>query len=492
MFLFNHLLFLLILIPLLGAFLISLVIKPTDIKNLKTFALFFSFLTLFFSLFLWILFDDTTFNFQFIEILPWLSNYNIICFLGIDGISLFFILLITFLTPICILSTFEIITKNFKEFIILFLIMESFLIIIFSVLDLIIFYIFFESVLIPMFLIIGIWGSRKRKIRANYFFFLYTLFGSILMLFAIIFIYFNKGTTDYQILLLNPFEGDIQKLLWIAFFIGFAIKIPMFPFHIWLPEAHVEAPTAGSVILAGILLKLGTYGFIRFLIPLFPIATIYYTPFVYVLGLIGILYTSLTAIRQIDLKKIIAYASVAHMNLVIIGLFTLNIYGIEGSILQMICHGIISSALFLSIGILYDRYHTRLIKYYGGISFTMPLFSIIFLIFTLANIAVPGTASFVSELLILIGLFQHNYFITFFSATSMIIGAIYSLWLFNRVFFGTIKIKYISNFMDITKRELFLFLPLIILVFILGIYPEIFFKSMTFSIINLIENFKNL
>jgi proton-translocating NADH-quinone oxidoreductase chain M len=266
----------------------------------------------------------------------------------------------------------------------------------------------------------------------------------------------------------------------------------MFPFHIWLPEAHVEAPTSGSVMLAGILLKLGTYGFIRFLIPLFPLATIYYTPFVYILGLIGIIYTSLTAIRQTDLKKIIAYASVAHMNLVIIGLFTINIYGIGGSILQMIGHGVISSALFLGIGILYDRHHTRLIKYFGGITFTMPIFAIIFLIFTLANIAVPGTGSFVSELLLLVGLFKHNYFITFFAATGMVLGAVYSLWLYNRIFFGLIKTKYINQFEDINKRELFLFIPLIILVFIMGIYPDIFLQSMNISILNLLEGFKNI
>lgn len=492
MFITNNLLFTIISVPLLGAAFISLFLKQTNLKQIQFFSLVFSFFTFFLSLLLWFLFENFTFNFQFTEILVWLPNYNINCFFGVDGISLFFILLVTLLTPICILSTFQVINKNFKEFIILFLIMESFLIIVFSVLDLVIFYIFFESILIPMFLIIGIWGSRKRKIRSNYLFFLYTLFGSVLMLIAILFIYFNKGTTDYQVLLMNPFDSYLQKILWLAFFIGFAIKVPMFPFHIWLPEAHVEAPTSGSVMLAGILLKLGTYGFIRFLIPMFPIATIYYTPFVYLLGLIGIIYTSLTAIRQTDLKKIIAYASVAHMNLVIIGLFTMNIYGIEGSILQMIGHGVISSALFLGIGVLYDRHHTRLLKYFSGISFTMPVFSIIFLVFILANIAVPGTGSFVSELLILVGLFQSNYLITFFSATGIIIGAIYSLWLYNRIFFGTVKTRYISRFTDINKREIYLFIPLIFLVFLIGIYPEIFFKSINFSVMNLIESFKHL
>lgn len=485
----QHLLLTTILAPLFGAFIIGFFIPASEINKIKISSLFFSFLTLLLSIIIWIFFDNSISAFQFIEILTWLPKNNINCFLGIDGISIFFILLVTLLTPVCLLSSFNVIKNNVKEYIILFLIMETFLLIIFSVLDIIIFYIFFESVLIPMFLIIGIWGSRKRKIRANYLFFLYTLFGSVLMLMAILYIYFTAGTSDYQILLLTqPFNLNLQKILWIAFFIGFAIKVPMFPFHIWLPEAHVEAPTSGSVVLAGILLKLGTYGFIRFLIPLFPLASIYFTPFVYILGLIGIVYTSLTAIRQTDLKKIIAYASVAHMNLVIIGLFTLNLYGIEGSILQMIGHGIISSALFLCIGVLYDRHHTRLLSYYSGLAFTMPLFAIIFLIFTLANIAVPGTGSFISELLILIGLSQHNYFITFFSATGMVLGAIYSLWLYNRVMFGVIKIKNIKQFKDITKREFFLFIFLIFFVFLIGIYPEIFFKSMHVSILNLIEN----
>jgi proton-translocating NADH-quinone oxidoreductase chain M len=490
MFILDHLLLIIISLPLIGASFIGFCINNTDKSKLNFFSLFFSFITFIVSLFLWILFDNSTGKFQFIEIFQWLPNYNINCFLGVDGLSLFFILLVTFLTPFCLLSSLEVIKSNFKEFIILFLIMESFLLIVFSVLDVILFYIFFESILIPMFLIIGIWGSRKRKIRSNYMFFLYTLFGSILMLIAILFIFFKTGTTDYQYLLLNPFSAYYQKILWLAFFIGFAVKVPMFPFHIWLPEAHVEAPTSGSVMLAGILLKLGTYGFIRFLIPLFPIATVYYTPFVYIIGLIGIVYTSLTAIRQTDLKKIIAYASVAHMNLVIIGLFTFNIYGIEGSILQMLNHGIISSALFLGIGVLYDRYHTKLLKYYSGLSFVMPIFSIIFLIFTLANIAVPGTNSFVSELLILTGLFQNNMFITFFSATSMVLGAVYSLWLYNRIFFGVIKIKNINTFSDLNYREFIMFVPLLLLTFIIGIYPELILKPMNVTILNLIEHIK--
>ena len=491
-YIFTHILFILIILPIIGAFYVGLFIPHTNLQKLQNTGLMFSWITFFFSLFLWIFFNNIDSKFQFIEIIYWLPAYNINCFYGIDGISLFFILLVTFLTPICLLSTFTNINKNYKEFIILFLLMESCLIIIFSILDLFLFYIFFESILIPMFLIIGIWGSRKRKIRSNYFFFLYTLFGSIIMLLAIIYIFNVKGTTDYQIILYNPFNFEIQKILWLAFFLGFAIKVPMFPFHIWLPEAHVEAPTVGSVILAGILLKLGTYGFIRFLIPLFPLASVYYTPFIYILGLTGIIYTSLTAMRQIDLKKIIAYASVAHMNLVILGLFSFNIYGISGSILQMFSHGIISSGLFLGIGVLYDRHHTRIIKYYGGISYVMPLFTLIFLILILANIAVPGTSSFTGEFLILIGLNQHNFLITILAATGIVLGAVYSLWLFNRVFFGTIKTKYIVNFNDITKRELYLFLPLIFLIFIMGIYPDIFLKTMNFSIINLIEQIKDL
>ena len=350
--------------------------------------------------------------------------------------------------------------------------MESLLIIIFTILDLFLFYIFFESILIPMFLMIGLWGSRRRKIRASYLFFLYTLLGSVLMLLAILTIYIKVGSTDYQILLLTEFKPNLQKILWLAFFLSFASKIPMVPVHIWLPEAHVEAPTVGSVILAGILLKLGSYGFIRFSIPLFSFGAIYYTPLVYTIAVISIIYTSLTAIRQTDLKRIIAYASIAHMNLIMLGLFSLNIQGVVGSIVQMISHGIVASALFLCVGIIYDRHHTRLLKYYSGLVQVMPLFITLFLLFTFANAALPGTCNFVGEVMLFTGIFLDNIFITILSSSGIILSGAYSLWLFNRVAYGQIKINFIKHFKDLNKREFMVLFPLAILTLILGIFPD--------------------
>merc|ERR1712226_36573 len=338
-----------------------------------------------------------------------------------------------------------------------------------------------------MYFIVGLWGSRERKIRASYFFFIYTLLGSVFMLLAILYMYTKVGTTNYEVLLTYSFSKEEQKNLWLAFFFAFAIKVPMVPVHLWLPEAHVEAPTAGSVILAGILLKLGTYGFIRFSLPLFPNACLYFSPLVYSLAAIGVVYTSFTAIRQSDFKRIIAYTSVAHMNLVIIGLFSLNVIGLEGAILQSLSHGFVASALFLIIGIVYDRHHTRLVKYYGGLVHVMPLYTIIFLFFTMANIGLPGTGSFVGELMILAGSFRVNTFITFISATGMIIGGCYSLWLFNRISYGNLKTQYISIYLDISKKEFFIFVPLIIGTIIMGLYPTIFLDSIHFSVNRLVE-----
>ena len=435
---------------------------------------------------MWAAFDNSTAKFQFVESYEWIGSTNINFYLGIDGISLFFVILTTLLIPICILASWEAIKTNIKEYMIAFLLLESFVIAVFCLLDLILFYVFFEAVLIPMFIIIGVYGSRERKIRAAYMFFLYTLLGSVLMLLAILWIYFHAGTTDYQILLTTEFDEDVQKFLWLAFFASFASKVPMVPVHIWLPEAHVEAPTAGSVILAGILLKLGTYGFLRFSMPLFPYATNYFTPLVYTFACIAIVYTSLTAIRQTDLKRIIAYSSVAHMNLVMVGLFTLNAQGIEGAILQQLSHGLVSGALFLCIGVIYDRHHTRLIKYYGGLAHTMPLYVIIFLFFTMANIALPGTSSFVGEFLILAGSFQSNTTVCFLAATGMVLGGCYSLWLFNRAAYGNIKVQYIHKFGDINRREFATFLPLLILTLVMGIYPEIWLDPMHVSVQNLL------
>ena len=417
----------------------------------------------------------------------WVPTLNLNFVLGIDGISLFFVLLTTLLIPLCLLVSWKSVKVNLKEFLVAFLAMEFFLIGVFCILDLLLFYIFFESVLIPMYLIVGVWGSRERKIRAAYFFFLYTLLGSVLMLLSLLYMYYQAGTTDYEVLTTFSFSECEQKILWLSFFASFATKIPMIPVHLWLPEAHVEAPTAGSVILAGVLLKLGTYGFVRFSFPLFAKACFYFAPFVYSLSVIGIVYTSFTAIRQTDFKRIIAYTSVAHMNLVMVGLFSFNTIGIEGAILQSLSHGFVASALFLCIGVVYDRHHTRMVKYYGGLVHTMPLYVFIFLFFTMSNIGLPGTGSFVGEFLILTGSFKVNTSITFLSATGMVIGACYSLWLFNRISYGNLKTQYFTYYNDISKREFFIFLPLLIGTLVMGLYPEIFLESIHMSVNMLVE-----
>jgi NADH-quinone oxidoreductase subunit M len=369
-----------------------------------------------------------------------------------------------------------------------FLAIEFFLIGVFCVLDVLMFYIFFESILIPMFLVIGVWGSRERKIWASYYFFLYTLFGSVLMLISILYIYNQVGTTDYEILLTFAFSDLEQKLLWFTFFLAFASKVPMMPVHLWLPEAHVEAPTAGSVILAGVLLKLGTYGFIRFSLPLFPQASFYFAPFVYTMSLIGIVYASFTAIRQTDFKRIIAYTSVAHMNVVMLGIFSFNNVGIEGALLQSLSHGFVASALFVIIGVVYERYRTRLVKYYGGLVHTMPLYISIFLFFTMANIGFPGTSGFIGEFLIFAGSFKVNSSVTFFGATGMVLGGCYALWLFNRIAYGNLKSQYIKQTLDINKREFFIFMPLIFYTLAFGLTPDPYLNSIHMSVNNLIEN----
>ena len=486
MFYIKNLLTYILLLPLLGSFLLAIT-KSTNQKLLRLIALNISCLTFILSLLLWVFFDKSIGTFQFVNKFLWIPVLNVNFTMGIDGISLFFILLTTLLIPLCLLVSWDSIKFNVKEYLLAFLIMEFFLIGVFCILDLFLFYIFFESVLIPMFLIIGVWGSRERKIRASYFFFLYTLLGSVLMLLSILYIYYQVGTTDYEILLTFSFSELEQKIMWFTFFASFATKVPMIPVHLWLPEAHVEAPTAGSVILAGILLKLGTYGFIRFSFPLFPYACFYYAPFVYAMSVAGIIYTSFTAIRQTDFKRIIAYTSVAHMNLVMVGLFSFNVIGLEGAILQSLSHGFVASALFLIIGVVYDRHHTRMVKYFGGLVHVMPIYITIFLFFTMANIGLPGTSSFVGELLILTGSFKTNTSITFLSATGMIIGGCYSLWLFNRIAYGNLKVQYINKFLDINKREFLTFFPLILGTFVMGLYPVVFLDSIHLSTNMLVE-----
>lgn len=490
----NSLLSFLIFFPLGGCLLVLLI--PSENKTfLKTVGLVTSGIVFVFSLALWVNFNKSISKFQYVESIdywfPWDSASSTPLLLGIDGISLFFIILTTLLIFLCLLSSWDNIKSHCKEYILCFLVLESLLIGVFTILDLLVFYVLFESTLIPMFIMILIWGSRERKIRAATMLFLYTLFGSVFMLAGILYIYWVIGTTDYQIVVasatFSPFE---QRLLWLAFFLSFATKVPMLPVHIWLPEAHVEAPTAGSVILAGILLKLGSYGFLRFSLPFFPEANFYFTPLVYTISVLGVIYTSLTAIRQTDFKRIIAYTSVAHMNIVMIGIYSFNVIGLEGSIIQSISHGFVSSALFLIIGVVYDRFHTRLVKYYSGLVHIMPLYSIIFLFFTLANIAMPGTSSFVGEFLILTGSLKENTTVTFLGSTGMILGGAYSLWLFNRVIYGNLKTDeghlHLKYTYDLTKREFYVFLPLIIGTLLLGIYPKIFLDPLDASVLNLI------
>jgi proton-translocating NADH-quinone oxidoreductase chain M len=438
-------------------------------------------------LLIWAFFKKSIAQFQFVTKVCWIPILNLNITLGIDGISLFFLLLTTMLIPICILTSWSSVKKNLKEYLIAFLLLEFFLIGVFCILDLLLFYIFFESVLIPMFLIVGVWGSRERKILASYYFFLYTLLGSVIMLLSILYIYYQIGTTDYEVLLTFSFSKLEQKFLWFAFFLAFASKVPMVPVHLWLPEAHVEAPTAGSVILAGVLLKLGTYGFIRYSLPLFPQASFFFTPLVYTMSVIGIIYTSFTAIRQSDFKRIIAYTSIAHMNLVMLGIFSFNSIGIEGAIFQSLSHGFVASALFLVIGIVYDRYHTRIVKYYSGLVSVMPIYVTIFVFFTLANISFPGTSSFVGEFLILTGSFKCSTSVTFLGATGIIIGGAYSLWLLNRIAFGNLKVKYCRKFIDLNKKEFLCFVPLILGTLVLGLSPNIVLTTIHFSVNNLIE-----
>ena len=411
-------------------------------------------------------------------------NYKV----GIDGISILFIVLTTFVTSICIILVNSTIKKRLKDFLIAILIMESFMIGVFCSLDLVVFYLFFEAGLIPMFLIIGIWGG-ERRVYSAFKFFLYTLLGSVLMLVAIISIYWITGTTDVEKLYEIGIDSKYQNLLWLAFFSSFAVKTPMWPVHTWLPDAHVEAPTAGSVLLAAILLKMAGYGFIRFSLGLFPIASEYFVPLVYFLSLVAIIYTSLVALMQEDMKKLIAYSSVAHMGFVTLGIFTMTQQGIEGSIFQMISHGLVSAALFLSVGVVYERHHTRLISRYGGLVQIMPKYAIVFMVFTLGALGLPGTSGFVGEFLILMGTFKKSFLVATIASLGVILGAAYMLWLYKRIIFGDIIDNQLKSMTDLKKFEILILFSLVIPIIYFGFYPEPLINSMETSIDNLLNNY---
>ena len=402
-----------------------------------------------------------------------------------DGISVFFLVLTTFLVPICILASWEAIATRVREFMIAFLVMETLMVGVFCSLDFVMFYIFFEGQLIPMFLIIGVWGGAQRVYSA-FKFFLYTLVGSVLFLLAILFMYLAAGTTDIPTLLAHDFAPAVQTWLWLALFASFAVKLPMWPFHTWLPDAHVEAPTAGSVILAGILLKMGGYGFLRFSLPMLPDASAFFVPFVYSLSVVAIVYTSLVALMQEDMKKLIAYSSVAHMGIVTIGIFTFTSQGIEGGIIQMLSHGIVSAALFLCVGVVYDRTHSREIAHYGGLVHRMPVYAAVFMVFTLAAIGLPGTSGFVGEFMVLVGAFQSNTWVAVLALTGVILGAAYMLWLYRRVIFGEMTREDLKSITDLNWRETGIFVPLVSLALVLGLYPEPFLEILHVSVDNLI------
>ena len=475
-------------IPILGILFMSLIRanNANAERNLKQTALWISFLNFIASLVLLFSFDLNSPEFQFIEHYFWL-NSSISYHLGVDGVSILLIVLTTLLLPICILASYDSIQFAVKEYLISFLVLETFMIGVFCSLDLVLFYLFFEGGLIPMFLIIGIWGG-ERRVYSTFKFFLYTLAGSVFMLLAIIYIYWEAGTTNVIDLLSYNFTYSEQFYLWLAFFASFMVKIPMWPFHTWLPDAHVEAPTAGSVILAGVLLKMAGYGFIRFSIGMFPDASLFFAPMVFTLSIIAIIATSLIALVQKDIKKLIAYSSVAHMGFVTLGIFTFTLQGIEGAIIQMISHGIVSAALFLCVGVVYDRLHTREIERYGGLVNKMPFYSFTFMIFILASLGLPGTSGFVGEFLVLLSIFSVNTYFAVFATTGVVLAATYSLWLYRKVIFGALVKDDLMDILDLTKKEITIFVPLIFLTIFIGIYPKPVIDIIEPATSNIVEN----
>ncbi len=478
-------------LPLAGAAVI-LTIRGDDAlvaRNARNVALLTSAMTFMVSLALWNLFNFDTAEFQFVEQRAWLPGLGVTYHMGVDGISLLFVLLSTFLTLLCILSSWHAVTTRVKEYMVAFLVLETMMVGMFCALNLIPFYIFFEGVLLPMFMIIGVWGGTRR-VYAAFKFFLYTLTGSVLMLLAMLVMYFTAQTTEIPALMRFPFPDDMQRWLWLAFFASFAVKVPMWPLHTWLPDAHVEAPTAGSVILAGVLLKMGAYGFLRFSIPMFPDASSYFTPFIYALSVVAVIYASLVALVQEDMKKLVAYSSIAHMGFVTIGIFTPTQQAVEGALFQMLSHGIVSGALFLCVGVVYDRRHTREISAYGGLVHRMPMYALVFMIFTLGSIGLPGTSGFIGEFLVLLGVLPVSSLVALFTATGVILGAAYMLYLYSRVIFGKLEKPALHGLLDLSKREILVFTPLLLMVLWMGIYPTPFLKVFHTSVTTLLENNK--
>lgn len=477
-------------LPLLGALFI-LAIRgdaQTVARNARNVALLTSLATFIVSLLLLGQFNNASADFQLLEKATWFPGTGIDYAMGIDGISLWFVLLSTFLTPICILSSVGAVETRVKEYMIAFLVLETMMVGMFCALDMVLFYVFFEGVLIPMFIIIGVWGG-PRRVYAAFKFFLYTLLGSVLMLVAMLYMYHQAGTTFIPTLMATMFKPEIQIWLWLALFASFAVKVPMWPVHTWLPDAHVEAPTAGSVILAGVLLKMGAYGFLRFSIPMLPLASETFTPLIFTLSIVALIYTSLVALVQKDMKKLIAYSSVAHMGYVTMGIFSMTTQGVEGAIFQMLSHGIVASALFLCVGVLYDREHSREIAHYGGLAPKMPVFATIFMLFTLASVGLPGTSGFVGEFLVMMGVFKANSWVGLLSATGLVLGAIYMLYLYRQVVFGSSNPN-LKAIPDVSLREVIIFAPLVIAVLWMGIYPATVLDPLHSSVAKLIGNYE--
>jgi NADH-quinone oxidoreductase subunit M len=476
-------------LPLVGAAFIFFIRGDEEIvaRNARSVALWTSLVTFALSLLIWANFDYAQAGFQLVEKGRWLEPLGVNYHMGVDGISLWFVLLSTLLTVVVVIGSWHSVHVRVKEYMISFLVMDTLMVGTFCALDLVLFYIFFEGILIPMYLIIGIWGG-PRRIYSAFKFFLYTLLGSVLFLVAIIVIYVTAGTTDIPTLHGYGFDPGLQTWLWLAMFASFAVKVPMWPFHTWLPDAHVEAPTAGSVLLAGVLLKLGGYGFLRFSLPMLPEASTYFAPLIFALSVIAIIYTSLVALMQADMKKLIAYSSVAHMGIVTIGCFTPNELGVSGSIIQMLSHGVVSAALFMVVGVVYDRIHSREIAAYGGLAERMPIYALIFMLFMLASVGLPGTSGFVGEILVIVGIFQTNSWVALLAASGMILGAAYMLWLYRRVIFGALTKESLKSIGDMRPNELAAFAPLVLLAILMGVYPSLFLDPIEASVENLVAN----